>query len=65
MNTIKFAPYNDFITEQHNVEIAGFENHQINGKDYKFYNPCNLNVFIHNKCQNDCDFCINKNRCSL
>ena len=60
MNTIKFAPYNDFITEQHNVEIAGFENHQINGKDYKFYNPCNLNVFIHNKCQNDCDFCINK-----
>lgn len=60
MNTIKFAPYNEFMTEQHNVEIAGFENHTVSGKDLKFYNPCNLNVFIHNKCQNDCFFCINK-----
>lgn len=60
MNTIKFAPYNEFITEQHNVETAGCETHTVLGRELKFYNPCNLNVFIHNKCQNDCAFCINK-----
>ena len=51
MNTIKFAPYNEFITEQHNVETATVED--IVAFDYKgrFYNPCNLNIFITNKCK--------------
>ena len=60
MNTIKFAPYNDFITEQHNVETATVDTHTMFGFTGKFYNPCNFNIFIQNKCQNDCDFCINK-----
>ena len=60
MNTIKFAPYNDFVTEQHDVENASAYEANVFGFSGKFYNPCNLNVFIHNRCQNDCDFCINK-----
>lgn len=60
MNTIKFAPYNDFVTEQHDVENASAYEANVFGFDGKFYNPCNFNVFIHNKCQNDCEFCINK-----
>ena len=60
MNTIKFAPYNDFVTEQHDVENATAYEANVFGFSGKFYNPCNLNVFIQNKCQNDCEFCINK-----
>ena len=60
MNTIKFAPYNDFVTEQHDVENASAYEANVFGFSAKFYNPCNLNVFIQNKCQNDCEFCINK-----
>lgn len=60
MNTIKFAPYNDFVTEQHDVENASAYEANVFGFSGKFYNPCNLNVFIQNKCQNDCEFCINK-----
>lgn len=60
MNTIKFAPYNEFITEQHNLEVAQVKEATIGDKTYKFYSPCNLNVFVSNICQNNCDFCINK-----
>ena len=60
MNTIKFAPYNDFVTEQHDVEHASVDTVKVGETEYRFYNPCNLNVFITNTCQNACDFCINK-----
>jgi len=60
MNTIKFAPYNEFITEQHNLEVAPVKEVTIEHKCYKFYSPCNLNIFVSNICQNNCDFCINK-----
>ena len=59
MNTIKFAPYNDFVTEQHDVERATVDTVTVGGVERKFYNPCNLNVFITNTCQNSCDYCIN------
>lgn len=59
MNTIKFAPFNEFVTEQHNVKTATSKVLSINGKEYKFYEPCNLNVFITNSCPNKCKFCIN------
>lgn len=60
MNTIKFAPYDDFVTEQHDVEHASVDTVKVGEAEYRFYNPCNLNVFITNTCQNACDFCINK-----
>ena len=60
MNTIKFAPYDDFVTEQHDVEHASVDTVKVSETEYRFYNPCNLNVFITNTCQNACDFCINK-----
>lgn len=60
MNTIKFAPFNDFVTEQHDVEHASVDTVEIGGIERKFYNPCNLNVFITNTCQNSCDYCINR-----
>lgn len=60
MNTIKFAPYDDFVTEQHDVEHASVDAVKVGETEYRFYNPCNLNVFITNTCQNACDFCINK-----
>ena len=60
MNTIKFAPYDDFVTEQHDVEHASVDTVKVGDAEYRFYNPCNLNVFITNTCQNACDFCINK-----
>ena len=60
MNTIKFAPYNDFVTEQHDVENATVDTVVIDGVERRFYNPCNLNVFITNTCPNSCPFCINK-----
>lgn len=60
MNTIKFAPYDDFVTEQHDVEHASVDTVKVGETEYRFYNPCNLNVFITNTCQNACDFCINK-----
>jgi len=60
VNTIKFAPYDDFVTEQHDVEHASVDTVKVGETEYRFYNPCNLNVFITNTCQNACDFCINK-----
>ncbi len=60
MNTIKFAPYDDFVTEQHDVEHASVDTVKVGETEYRFYNPCNLNVFITNTCQNACEFCINK-----
>lgn len=60
MNTIKFAPYDDFVAEQHDVEHASVDTVKVGETEYRFYNPCNLNVFITNTCQNACDFCINK-----
>lgn len=60
MNTIKFAPYNEFITEQHNIEVASIKEVAVGDKTYKFYSPCNLNIFVSTVCQNNCSFCINR-----
>lgn len=62
MNTIKFATANDLVTEQHNSEIVNMNEHVINGEAYKFYSPCNLNLFVTNTCNNRCSFCINKEK---
>lgn len=51
MNTIKFAPYNDFTTEQHDLTTAKIKD--------SFYQPLNLNIFVTRFCPCHCDFCFN------
>lgn len=53
MRTIKFAPYNELITEQHNIENATVKDN--------YYQPLNLNIFVTHACQCNCHFCIDKN----
>lgn len=60
MNTIKFSNMQRKTTEQHNLTIAKLKDVKIFDKNYKIYEPCNLNIFITNKCPNHCSFCINK-----
>lgn len=60
MNTIKFSKITEKTTEQHNIEVIDIQRVKIYGKEYDMYFPCNLNIFITNKCQNSCNFCINK-----
>lgn len=59
MNTIKFSDIKEQTTEQHNLEITDVSNETIFGKEIPIYHPCNLNLFVTNICQNQCDFCIN------
>ena len=60
MNTIKITSNKVFTTEQHNPRVMNLHNVVIFGKKMTISDPCNLNVFITNKCHNDCKFCINK-----
>lgn len=60
MNTIKFSNIKRKTTEQHNLETIKLKQVEIFGKQYTLYEPCNLNIFITNKCPNHCSFCINK-----
>lgn len=61
MNTIKFAPYNEFVTEQHQVERGYLKRLEMGDFSGKVYQPCNLDVLVINACQNHCFFCIKKN----
>jgi len=61
MNTIKFAPYNEFVTEQHQVERGYLKRLEMGDFKGKVYQPCNLDVLVINACQNHCFFCIKKN----
>lgn len=60
MNTIKFAPYNAFVTEQHDVKRGYMKRLEMNGEQLKVYQPCNLDVFVVNRCHNRCFFCIHR-----
>lgn len=60
MNTIKFSKINNTTTEMHNLELQNIYEDTIFGKKIKLYHPCNLNIFVTELCQNNCDFCINK-----
>lgn len=60
MNTIKFSKIKEKTTEQHNLEILDIKKVELFGKECEMYFPCNLNIFVTNKCQNKCAFCINK-----
>lgn len=55
MNTIKFAPYNDFTTEQHDLTTAKIKD--------SYYQPLNLNIFVTKICPCHCDFCFNSYDC--
>lgn len=62
MNTIKISLLKNLTTEQHNPAIVDIHDDYIFGEKVKIANPCNLNIFITNTCQNNCFFCINKNK---
>ena len=64
MNTIKFSKINNLSTERHNLGILKIYEENIFNNNLKIYHPCNLNIFITNKCQNKCFFCINEKNSS-
>jgi len=60
MNTIKITKIDNIATEQHDPSIIDSHTVNIFGKDIEILKPCNLNIFITNRCHNSCYFCINK-----
>lgn len=62
MNTLKYSNIYNKLTEQHDFKFSKIK-HDVNIFDhsYDMYCPCNLNIFITNRCPNNCYFCINKN----
>ena len=60
MNTIKFSKLENITTEQHNLEVHSNKEIVLFGNKLNLYTPCNLNIFITNKCHSNCFFCINK-----
>lgn len=52
MNTVKFAPFDDFTTEQHNLETASIETRLCEGREMQIYNPCNLDIWTDSKYEN-------------
>lgn len=60
MNTIKFSRKQNLTAEQHNMELADIKERMIFRKKFQLYTPCNLILFVTERCQNDCYFCINK-----
>lgn len=61
MNTLKFSKIENELTERHNLEIEGSQTITLNGQEVTLNTPCNLCIFITNRCPNQCEFCINRN----
>lgn len=60
MNTIKFEPANRPKTETHDVESYSIKQMNFAGKEYKVYSNVGLTIYVTNRCNCDCDFCMNK-----
>lgn len=60
MNTIKFEPINKPKTETHDVEKYTIKKMNFEGKEYDVYSNVDLTIYVTNKCNADCDFCVNK-----
>lgn len=60
MNTIKFEPINKPKTETHDVEKYSIKKANFAGKEYDVYSNVGLTIYVTNRCNADCDFCMNK-----
>lgn len=60
MNTIKFEPIAKPKTETHDVEKFTIKKMKFEGKEYDVYSNVGLTIYVTNKCNADCDFCMNK-----
>lgn len=61
MNTLKFSKKSLLSTEQHNPDVHLEKTIKIANNNLKISIPTNLNIFITNKCNAKCFFCINHN----
>jgi len=60
MNTIKFEPANKTKTETHDVEKYTIKKMDFAGKEYDIYSNVGLTIYVTNRCNADCYFCMNK-----
>jgi len=60
MNTIKFTPASNERTETHNIEVYDIKEKIFNTKKYRVYGNASLTIYITNKCNANCPFCMNK-----
>lgn len=58
MNTLKITPINEMLTERHNLKNAKVKTFEIKHKEYSFYTPCNLNIYMGPSCNCHCKFCF-------
>ncbi len=60
MNTIKFEPSWMPKTETHDVEKYSIKQMEIGGKIHDIYSNVGLTIYVTNRCNSDCTFCMNK-----
>lgn len=60
MNTIKFEPAWMPKTETHDVEKYSIKHMEIAGKMRDVYSNVGLTIYVTNRCNSDCTFCMNK-----
>lgn len=60
MNTIKFEPSWMPKTETHDVEKYTIKQMELAGKTYDVYSNVGLTIYVTNRCNSDCNFCMNK-----
>ncbi len=60
MNTIKFEPVWMPKTETHDVEKYSIKQMEIAGKKRYVYSNVGLTIYVTNRCNSDCSFCMNK-----
>lgn len=60
MSILKFSKLESPIMEKHNLGIIDIRDVKIFNQRIGITQPCSLNIFVTNICQNDCEFCINK-----
>lgn len=60
MNTVKFEPAWMPKTETHDVEKYSIKEMKIDGKSYDVYSNVGLTIYVTNRCNSDCSFCMNK-----
>ena len=60
MNTIKFTPITVGRTETSDVSNFGIIQKQFENKLYDVYSDFQLTIYVTNKCNADCPFCLNK-----